>query len=453
MPFILPLLSIALAVLAQLAFKGSAPPPWRWDSARLAALVLLSALAGWLTLTHGQHTDGAALRVGLVLGVVATGIMSGRPRQDTNLLPPLAAGLAAASAIHILATPVQEAGGLGLLFGAGLGALVLGGEAAASAVVATVVVAADYLCARHYAASATPYLGSLAALLALVGGILAARLSGRLAFLRAPLAALLVVAGGYFATQAISDRNLMLTLLAGVAAAVAVDWLLAEEEADAVRFGLAAIISIGVATLAFGLAKGAGMGLALCAATTLLLAVGNRRAVLCLGPLLGLTLFRVLAEAHPGASHALDIGQHYALLGLTLGAVLPLIPADWLRRDGMVGAAGALLWGLIPLAIPPLVLVMFGEKGAIGFVVGVGFSSLCQALRKETGLLPAAISGAMATGTILSLQWMTSLTDMDRDEKVKAFKIAALAIVVVAIVLALLSRGKSTAGRLAEATQ
>ena len=224
------------------------------------------------------------------------------------------------------------------------------------------------------------------------------------------------------------------TLCAGLGAltGVVLFFLMPEEEGESSRVGLAAVVGIGLATVAYGLGRGAGMGLAALGAVGLLLALDNRRAALALGPLVGLTLYRILRDAGTGATRALDIAQHYTLLALVLGLVLPLLPTDWLRNR--TSALGIALWSVVALAAAPLVVVALGMRGGIGLVVGLGTSGLVAALRpfgsRRQGdteapsptvspsartslqgepsreLLPLALGSGLAGSTILALSWL-----------------------------------------------
>ncbi len=231
----------------------------------------------------------------------------------------------------------------------------------------------------------------------------------------------------------------MISVAIGLACAVVIDWLLADEDADAVRLGLSAIIGIGAATVTFGLAQGAGMALALVSSILLLVALGNKDAILSLGPLAGLVQFRLLSQMQPSSSHALDLGQHYALLCFTIGAVLPLLPLDWLKRQGVKAATGSVLWAVLLFGVVPLAFVMFGAKGVVGLVVGTGFSGVCQALRRKDELLPVSLVGGFSAASILSLEWGGSLSGLDRNQKIVLFERCSIALLAISIVITLLS--------------
>lgn len=441
MSLLLPLVALALAALSRYAFRDREPLAWRFDVPRIVALVLLALVAVGVAYRFGPPGDRSPLAIGLLAGAVAVlvGDVVGGSAATIGI------GVAAAASMHGLAHAAVPKAELALMVGAGLGALALGGEAAiATALAATLCAAADNLGGYRLDLPAAGLLGSEFGLAVLVGTILAGWIPSKQSALKPLGGALLAVVAGFFLSQKLKFHGLAEVIALGAGAGLVLHWLLPDEEGEPGRYGLAVVIGIGVATLAFGLARGTGMACALIAAALVLLGVGNRRAVLTLGPLVGLVMYRVLREAGTGATRALDIGQHYALLGIALGAVLPLLPTDWLRRDGAKAPVGSFLWGLIVLTVPPLVILMLGMKGAVGFVAGLGFTGLCQALRNRTDLLPLALATGMGGASVIGLGWLSEADQLTRDEKVRVFMYAGAGLAVVAIVLTLLTRPRQT---------
>lgn len=440
MTFLLPLVALALAVampFVQGAERG------RIDLLRLGVLVLLTLGGAVLIQRSAPEVDRLAAQLALVLGaaICVLGRWTGS----------LAAGVAGASALHLLPATTLPAAGLALVGGTGLGALAVGGEVAALA--AVLVVAADNLGLRHSQVPAAAFVGSEVGLAVTVGAFLAALLPKGVAALRPILVGIAAILAGLFVARGLNEPSLTLCAAVGALAGVLIHFLMPEEEGESPRVGLAAVVGVALATVAFGVGKGAGMAIAAVASVGILLAQGNRRAALALGPFVGLVLYRVLREAGTGATRALDIAQHYTLLALTLGLILPLMPLDWLRgREGRTaGAAGALLWGVAALAVAPLVVASLGMRGGIGFVVGLVASGLVQALRggerREDVVSPSSL-GALAVGaglagaTILSLAWLGDEATLSRDQKIRLFAYAGAGIAVIAAILAMLGRTK-----------
>jgi hypothetical protein len=141
--------------------------------------------------------------------------------------------------------------------------------------------------------------------------------------------------------------------------------------------------------------------------------------LLTLGPLVGLVLYRVLREEGTGATRALDIGQHYTLLALGLGAIVPLMLVDWPGKSGgYAKSAGYALWALIGISVPPAVITMFGVRGAVGFIVGLGFAATIDALRRAESFAVYAVAAIMAPVTLVSLHWAKDVDALSRDEKI-----------------------------------
>ena len=440
MTFLLPLVALALAFAARLLSRpGRAPLPL----GRLGVLLFLVLLGAGVVLKAAPAADRTPALVGLALGALAPllGAWTGG----------FAPGVAAASALHLF--PAQPTTGLALVAGTGLGALAVGGEPAALA--AALAFAADDLGARHSPVPAAAFVGSQIGVALAVGAFVASFLPKGVAFARPLLVGILALLGALLSGRALGEEGTTLCAGLGALTGVVLHLLMPEEEGESSRVGLAAVVGIGLATVAYGLGRGAGMGLAALAAVGVLLAVENRRAALALGPLVGLTLYRVLREAGTGATRALDIAQHYTLLALVLGLALPLLPTDWLRNRA--SGVGAALWGLVTIAAAPLVVVALGMRGGIGFVVGLGASGFVQALRApcpeaspggegETReedplrLLPLALGVGLAGSTILALGWLGDDSALARDAKIRLFAYAGAGIALIAGLLALAGR-------------
>lgn len=441
MTFLLPLIALALAGLSRFAFRDREPLAWHVDGTRILALLLTAFVGGFLIFRFAPEVDWTGLLGGLVIGIVAVllGDVVG------GALAPFAIGVAGASAVHLLPANVQPNAMLVLMVSFGIASLALSSpNALAAGLAGTLCVIGDHLGLKHSAQAGINFVGSELGLAIVVGALLAAWVPTKLDAFRPLAVGAITLVAAFFATRTLDESGLLLATGLGVAAGVVVHWLLPlGEEVDGVRIGIASIIGIGLATIAFGFAKGAGIAFSLVASGGMLLALGNHRALLALGPLISIVFYHVLREAGTGATRALDIGQHYALLGIALGVIFPLIPSDWLKRQGAKAAGGAFLWAIIVFAAAPIVIVMLGTKGAIGFVSGLGLAGLAQALRRESSLLPVALTGALSACTILALTWLNQTDDFSRDEKVHFFLYVAGGLVVVSVLLALLSRAPS----------
>ena len=462
MTFLLPLVALALALAGPFVLRTARS---QLVALRLGALVLLVLVGAGVLLKAAPADDRTPALLGLLLGALAPflGAWTGG----------IAAGVAGAAALHLF--PSAPAMGLAFVAGTGLGALTVGGEAAALAGV--LVFAADELGVRHSQVPAAAFVGSQIGVALAVGAFLSAFLPRALSLAKPLVVGILATLAGLLVARGLGESGLTVCAAVGALAGIVLHFLMLEEEGESSRVGLAAIVGVGLATVAFGLGRGLGIGIAGLAAVGVLLAIGNRRAVLALGPLVGLVLYRVLREAGTGATRALDIAQHYSLLALLLGLVLPLLPSDWLTLRGrgvrapQAGGAsalrlgvGTLLWGVVVLAAAPLVVVAFGMRGGIGFVVGLGAAGLVQALRGVNGgaqleagepsspfptphpspgtpsLLPLALGAGLGGSTILALLWLGDEPTLSRDAKLHLFAYAGVGIAVIAGMLAFVGR-------------
>jgi hypothetical protein len=462
----LPFLALLLGALA-LFLPGSSPVAdgrsdlerRRIAGTRIAIALLLAVGLVAARLWPGAPPEMIHAVTGAALGVliaVLAHALEARRSLGGAAAPALAVALAAG--LHWLATPQVLPAQLGLVFAASASAWALGavdrqsrGDALTAAVVASLVVAGDALGRQAVDYETASRAGSalalvvLAAMLAtdLVRGASGGRAS-TLAYAAAGTAVLLAAAW-MVALRFLSLGDAFTLFAGGVGAGLVVHFLLAEEEKpDSVRFLLAVVIWIGIATWAFGIRRGFGMSVSLMGAASVLLLMRNPRALLSLGPLVALVFYRLFREAHTDASRALDIGQHYALLGIALGLVLPLLPTEWARER--VSAAGTALWTLLLVALPVSAAIVLGPKGLVGLLAGLGFASVFEGLKGTHSLAPLALAGGLASLTTLTYGWMSGLLDLTRNEKMAAFYWMGPGIALAALLIAWLSRDAGEKG-------
>lgn len=437
MNLLLPVLALALAVLSAF-LPPREPSKDRPPGPRLAVAAALTIFAIVAALKFAKAGEGMGLSVGLLAGLLAAGAAAwvGNPASA------LAFGVAGAAVLPVAAGTALAPAQFALIASAALSSLAFGGAALPAAATAAAVAAAGYLGDQSMEHTAAPTLAVVVGLGAMVGAIVGQGVKSNAVKGILPAVGALIAAG-FLGMRVVNENGVVVSVLAGAVSGIAVRYLVPEDEApDALRVGIAALIWLGVATLAFGLLKGFGMSLALIGGLAALVPAGGRKGLLTLGALSGLVMYRLLREAHPDASRALDIGQHYALVGLALGFILPLLPTDWLGAARKSDAAGAFLWGLLALGVPVLVLLVFGGVGAVGFIAGLGLSGLVQALRGRSEILPLPLGMGMAGITLQLSGWVDSVTGLTRDEKLRTLGIAAVGIVVIAGLLTLVSGRK-----------
>lgn len=209
---------------------------------------------------------------------------------------------------------------------------------------------------------------------------------------------------------------------------------------DSFRTVQCGLLWVGLASLGFGLAHGFGMSLSLATGVLLLAGLGNWKGVLTSGPLLGLVLYRSFREAHVEASRALDLGQHYALIGFMIAALLPLLPWNFFDREGnrlRLGFA-ALLAVAVAMAVPAVVPVLLAAKGAVGFVAGLGFAPLFAAKDERSSLSTYGFAAGLAGFAILAYTHLKELSELSRDDKSHLLVKIAIGLAVLLALIAVL---------------
>lgn len=263
-------------------------------------------------------------------------------------------------------------------------------------------------------------------------------------FAKAAFTAVVIVFGGYLAARKlIGYSNVTLIALCAVVLALLTHWLVEADKKDALRFGVAAVIWVAAATLAFAERKSYGMAVMATAAILMLVSLDSQRAILSMGPAVGLVFYRMFRNEYPEASRALDLGQHYAIIGLLLGMMLALIVAQWFAAASprMVGKGvwGGLVWIVIMVMVPLASSVLLGPKGVAGYVVGLGVAAFIEGFRGEIRLLPLVSGTALAFLFSASFGWVGDVELLTRAEKTGVVLRYGLDTVGLAIVLALLS--------------
>jgi hypothetical protein len=312
----------------------------------------------------------------------------------------------------------------------------------------TAVVLADRIGALGSSSAMMPMAGSVFGI-GLALSAVVAEIDGKNLALRMMGAIALPLAFGYFVAGIwLKDASLASTVMLGVAAGAVLHFLVpADETPTSLSIGVGSVIAVGLATVAFALAQGTGMAFALLGAVGVLGLIGNRRAILTLGPLFGLVVFRIFRTVYPETARSFDIGQHYALIGLLLGGMLPLLVVDWKRKQEETAAfsVAAILWGLIVLVATPVLMVFLGAYGTVGLLIGAGLAGVMEAIRNGSSTKAVSLGTGMGGIVLLTYGWMTSMIDLTRDEKIRVLIWAVVGIGLLVAGIVLLSRPKEVA--------
>lgn len=452
-PWVALLLVIAFALAPRP--KGAARPDWR---ATLAAegFGYSAALAGGIACLVGLGFEPAQpfavpAAIGFLAALVMRIIEAARPASNFMHATPWAM---AAFVVGILERPMGPLAWIAIGFGACSGAMVLGAsrptagsKAPALFGLAVILIGSAGLLGVIGTPGRAAHAGVVWALaIAVACGIGAAvRTFGseRAApYARiVPVVLLLLLAkplaDSYFETS----EMLMVISLALLAACVA-GWSDTDDGRGVMTPMLGAIAWIAVATIAFAQMKGYGVALAALAAVGALTALGSFRAIHVMMPLFALALFRVFRQLHPETIRALDLGQHYAIIGILAGILLVLGPIEWVRtrseERGMRTGLGAALLGIGVFIALAGGVVLLGAKGAGGLIIGFGLAGLVARLQGSKSLTAGAWGAALALSVVLAYAPLQAILDLTREEKLgwlMRVGIAAAVPIVVALVV------------------
>lgn len=448
----LPLLSLALVVALLLVAREDSSSPRegsRWPGAvsvfALSALVLLLAYV-W----RGWGSDAVQAGLGFLVGAVGVVGWSFLP---LSIRTAGAWGFAGGCAGLIRWMPADWHihAQLGIIAGAAMASWLMqvrtrGMEPLSALPVAVAAtIAADLLGMK----TGSPNFNSVGTLLAtsvaasvLVSAILRLKASDRPAY---PVLALILLAGMAFAIgqRYLGLDHVWILFIAGMILGVVSNWLLEESGTDALRPLVAAILWVGLATIGFALRRGLGMSLGFMGGAATLILLNNPRALLTMGPLAGLVMYRVFREEHIAATRALDIGQHYALIGLLAGAMLPLCAVEWLRsrsssHSPRLTFAGAMWIVLLSLA-PVVAAVIMGPKGVVGFVAGLGVAALIESLRPQPHPQALSLGVGLSAVSTLVFTFLGDSANLTREQKTSLLLPLAGAALVLILLLTFLS--------------
>lgn len=398
-----------------------------------------------------------ALAWGLLVGFVLIFVVHllGRWRE---LNAAVSLGLAGA-AVATLGLVVPEDGGRALAaaaVAAGVSCVSLRGAAESRTGLLFLFAALSGIMAREAVAySPTWQVGVVFTLAGAVGACAQAALAPRahryVALSVAFAAALGIGALGAYRYLYLGD--LFMLLLAGMAVGAAL-LIVGEEDStppNAVRLLLCALIVLGAGAWAFSLRHGFGMSTLLVSSGVAAVLLGSSRAQALLSPLLSLVLLRVFIEWTGGGS-AVDLAQHYVLMGFAAGALLPLVAVQWDER-GVAAWAGT-LWQALVVGVPALAAVFLGKPGASGFLFGLMLCPIASLLLggkdKEylggwDGMSPTLLCGCAGLVVVFAIT-ATPEGLVSRSAKVSALLFALAAIVVLSWLLALSTRGRLAVG-------
>lgn len=455
MNYPLPVLCLALVIVSALLpstqpkgpeTKKLAETDYRAMLIRFGIAVALTVAVALLAQKFGKAGDGLSVGIGSGLACVLALAATWIEKRETSV----ALGVLGGSLFALVPPANLPSAEFALIGASGFLALAFAGEQAILALLTgSVLATSTFLGASAVNKPSAPTVGVLVLVAGLVGAILEQVIRKQREQIRLPhgswAAVCAALAGLIIGNRILPENGLTLCILLGViASGVTLGMVSDEPDQDSLVVGIVAVIWLSAASVAFGLLRGFGMSLTLVSAVAVLAFGGGKRALLSVGPLVGLVLYRLLREAQPEVSRALDIGQHYALVGFALGMICPLIPSDWRTARRTDSVMSSVLWSVLALGLPVVVMLVFGGVGAVGLIAGTGFAAIAQALRGRLDLQPLAVGLGVAGEMLLLTGWVDSITGLQRDEKLRALSIAAsLAALVAGALFAVAKRAQS----------
>jgi hypothetical protein len=470
----LPWIALAVSIIAIFARDGisGSGPVKKMVAPTGAFLILLLVVAGamvaawkWPNWMEGLFPTVCGFAIGALLAALSYGLGLLQSQTAAGRTAPIA--LAATAVAFTGYFPDRSL--LALVFGAASGAWLLSvGKredanpwAMRSAIFAGCIVAVNRLLVgpgfSPEAASAGTILAIAGALSGIIGGAVGGAMSkGKtetvLGLIPAVVSFALFATASYFVTKKLELPQFTPFIFAGGGLlALVVSWLSPNTEGvSTVRTVLASVLWVAAGTAAFGMEKGLGMAVGLFAAAGILLIIGNRAALLSLGPLAALVIYRLFREAHGDASRSFDIGQHYAMIGVLLGAILPVMAQEWLRGTAQKGGGATLMaagiWILLLAAAPIPIAVGLSVKGIVGYLVGLGLASVLEGARGEKSAHSLSLALGLGFAMVLLYDWLSPHLDLARSDKIIALAWILGVGVVAAFLIALLSSefGKRT---------
>ena len=186
--------------------------------------------------------------------------------------------------------------------------------------------------------------------------------------------------------------------------------------------------------------QGFGIGLAALAAASFLFLLGSQKGLVSLGIVVAIAFYRVFLEQYPTEARAIDIGQHYSVIGLVVGAALPIAVGSWGSRirqkyAGTQSFLFSLLAGIIALSIVLGLNFVIGSRGAVGFLLGLGFASFALGLGGVYRMSITGLSSAFAAAMIAGFGYIAPHIGIERETKIRVIG-WALAIPNIVLILA-----------------
>lgn len=243
------------------------------------------------------------------------------------------------------------------------------------------------------------------------------------------------------AAAVVSARILILpelAMVAGVAVILTglVVWV-TETREDLSTSLLACIAMVALGSFALSETRGTGLALAGLLALGVAAVAQSRPALVAASGLIVLGTLRAMTFAFPETTRALDLGQHYTIIGLLLAMLGVLWVSNFVVLS-RIAQGLATLSAVVAAIFAPMLL---GSKGTLGLVLGLGLAPVLVEPKKRDAALSA--STLLLSFTLMVFPLLKERLDLTRAEKLPILGGAAVVILVCAVAASALARPTS----------
>lgn len=233
---------------------------------------------------------------------------------------------------------------------------------------------------------------------------------------------------------------------AGVTALV-IGWLWGEADPTPTAGALAVLAWTGVTTVAFSQAQTPGLAAAALVGLGVSCATKRPGAIAAMAPLLALAAYRLLRNLAPDTLDAMDIGQHYVVVGLLVGASVTVALNEFVsgmaETGGWKPTVGFTAGWLAAGGLAAFASLFLGDKGTVGVVFGLALGGALSCLSGR-GALPGAVFGAgLSWFTAAFAPVMADWVRLNKENKMGVLGVAVLVALVLVATAAALTRPTS----------
>lgn len=193
-----------------------------------------------------------------------------------------------------------------------------------------------------------------------------------------------------FAWKIFPQWELLWTAIIGIVTFALVAWLGKLSSVSLRGSAMSAILIVAFSACAFKLLAGFGIGIGILAAWAILLPIVSAKPfeesqarivqTLIYGLYIGagLLLLRLFLETYEPFLRGPDLRAYYTFVALAFGAMLPFVFASFVpaTRPPLRFTAGAVMLVFLAAALPAVIVVVWGLKAGMGFLIGTLISQL-----------------------------------------------------------------------------